>query len=127
MVNRFGKKVGRDGGGKGSGTGTSVVTFFDKKRIVVDLFAEFSHFKHGQQAISTAQPGGKKENGCTLCGSCLANHVGNAGPHTFSHCPKKTGESRATVLEDLLVANAAVLAKYGVTKDLAKSYFQLVT
>ena len=127
MVNRFGKKVGRDGGGKGSGTGTSVVTFFDKKRIVLDLFAEFSHFKHGQQAISTAQAGGKKENGCTLCGSCLANHVGNAGPHTFSHCPKKAGENKTTVLEDLLVANAAVLAKYGVTKDVAKSYFQVVT
>ena len=127
VVNRFGKKVGKDGGGRGSGTGTSAVTFFDKKRIVLDLFAEFSHFKHGQQAISTAQPGGKKENGCTLCGSCLANHVGSAGPHTFSHCPKKTRESRASVLEELLDANAGVLAKHGVTKDLAKSYLQLVT
>ena len=63
VVTRFGKKVGGDGGSKGSGTGTSVVTSFDRKKLVGDLFAEFSHFKHGQQAVLTAQPGGKKNNG----------------------------------------------------------------
>ena len=127
VVNRVGRKGGRDGGSKGGGAGTSVVTFFDKRRIVSDLFAEFSGFKHGQQAVSSAQSGGKKDNGCILCGSCLGSYVGSAGPHTFSHCPKKAGENKTTVLEDLLVANAAVLAKYGVTKDVAKSYFQVVT
>ena len=125
VVNGLGKNVG--GGGGSGGNGVAVVTFNDKKKLVVALFSEFSHFKHGPQACLSLQAGGKKNNGCILCGSMAGNHVGNFGPHTFSHCPKKVGENRVAVLEDLLVTNAAILAKHAVTKDLARAYFNVVT
>ena len=125
VVNGLGKNVG--GGGGSGGNGVAVVTFNDKKKLVVALFAEFSQFKHAPQPSPSLQAGGKRNNGCILCGSVLGSHVGNFGPHTFSHCPKRVGEKKEAVLEDLLNANAAILAKHAVTKDLARAYFNIVT
>ena len=79
------------------------------------------------RTTTTMQLGGKKNSSYILCGSVVGNHLGNFGPHTFSHCPKKLGENRVAVLEELLVANAAFLAKQTVTKDLARAYFNVVT
>ena len=125
VVNRLGNTSGGSGGGGGNGVG--VMSFNDKKKLVSTLFAEFSGFKWPLQSSSSVQPGGKRNNGCILCGSSYGNHSGGHGPHTFSHCPKKGGEKREDVLEDLLKANAAVLTKHSVAKDLAKAYFNVVT
>ena len=126
VFNRIG--VGKAvGGGASKGSGSSVVTFEEKRRLVSVLFVDFSNFKHGPQASISIQPGAKSNNGCILFGSEQNNHVGNFSPHTFSHCPKKMGENRNAVLDQLVVANASVLAKHAVTKELARAYFTVVT